>query len=34
MDLLDPGIELGSRALQADSLSPELPGKPLFKEDR
>ena len=28
MDLLDPGIELGSPALQADSLSTELSGKP------
>ena len=27
-DLLDPGIELGSPALQADSLPAELPGKP------
>ena len=26
-DLPDPGIELGSPALQADSLSAELPGK-------
>ena len=26
--LPDPGIELGSPALQADSLSAELPGKP------
>ena len=25
MDLPDPGIELGSPALQADSLPPELP---------
>ena len=28
MDLPDPGIELGSPALQADSLPAELPGKP------
>ena len=28
-DLPDPGIELGSPALQADSLSAELPGKPI-----
>ena len=27
-DLLDPGIELGSPALQADSLLSEPPGKP------
>ena len=27
-DLSDPGIEPGSPALQADSLSSELPGKP------
>ena len=27
-DLLDPGIELESPALQADSLPAELPGKP------
>ena len=27
-DLLDPGIELGSPALQADSLPSELSGKP------
>ena len=27
-DLLDPGIELGSPALQADSLPSEPPGKP------
>ena len=27
-DLLDPGIELGSLALQVGSLSTELPGKP------
>ena len=27
-DLPDPGIELGSRTLQADSLLFELPGKP------
>ena len=29
VDLPDPGIELGSPALQADSLPAELPGKPL-----
>ena len=28
MDLPDPGIELGSSALQADSLPTELSGKP------
>ena len=28
VDLPDPGIELGSPALQADSLPAELPGKP------
>ena len=28
MDLHDPGIELGSPALQADSLPAELSGKP------
>ena len=28
MDLPDPGIELGSSALQVDSLPVELPGKP------
>ena len=28
VDLPNPGIELGSPALQADSLSAELPGKP------
>ena len=28
-DLPDPGIELGSPALQADSLPAELPGKPM-----
>ena len=28
MDLPDPGIELGSPALQADSLPTELSGKP------
>ena len=27
-DLPDPGIELGSPALQADSLPTELPGRP------
>ena len=31
MDLPDPGIELGSPALQADSLSTELSGKPQEK---
>ena len=30
-DLLDPGIELGSPALQADSLQSEPPGKPNFR---
>ena len=29
MDLPDPGIELGSPALQVDSLPAELPGKPI-----
>ena len=29
-DLPAPGIELGSPALQADSLTFELPGKPYF----
>ena len=29
-DLPDPGIEPGSPALQADSLPPESPGKPLL----
>ena len=29
MDLPDPGIELGSPVLQADSLPAELPGKPI-----
>ena len=29
-DLPDPGIEPGSPALQADSLLPEPPGKPLL----
>ena len=28
-DLPDPGIELGSSALQADSLPTELSGKPI-----
>ena len=28
MDLPDPGIELGSPALQADAFPTELPGKP------
>ena len=31
-DLPNPGIEPGSPALQADALSSEPPGKPLFKE--
>ena len=30
MDLSNPGIELGSPALQADSLPAELPGKPVL----
>ena len=30
MGLPDPGIELGSSALQADSLLAGLPGKPFF----
>ena len=30
-DSPDPGVELGSPALQADSLPAELPGKPLNK---
>ena len=30
-DLPDPGIELGSTALQADSLPTELSGKPRLK---
>ena len=30
-DLPDPGIESGSRALQADSLPTELKGKPLVE---
>ena len=29
MNLLDPGIKLGSPALQVNSLPAELPGKPL-----
>ena len=29
-ELPDPGIKLGSPALQVDSLSAELPGKPSF----
>ena len=29
-DLPDPGIELGSPALQVDSLPTELSGKPIF----
>ena len=31
--LTDPGIELGSPALQADSLLTELSGKPYLKGD-
>ena len=31
-DLPDPGIELGSTVLQADSLPAELPGKPIKKD--
>ena len=31
MDLPDPGIELGSLALQADSLPTELSGEPSFR---
>ena len=30
-DLPDPGIESGSLSWQADSLMPELPGKPLLR---
>ena len=30
MNLPDPGIKLGSPALQENSLPAELPGKPLF----
>ena len=33
MDLPDPGIHLGSPALQTDSLPTELPGKPLGVKD-
>ena len=29
-DLIDPGTELGSPGLQADSLPSESPGKPLY----
>ena len=29
-DLPDPGIELGSLALQGNSLPAELPGKPIY----
>ena len=29
-DLPDPGIELGSPVLQADTLTSEPPGKPIF----
>ena len=29
-DLPDPGVKLGSPALQADSLPAEFPGKPLL----
>ena len=32
MDLPDPGMELVSPALQADSLPAELPGKPNEKQ--
>ena len=32
-DLPDPGIKLGSPALQADSLPAELPGKPYIYKD-
>ena len=32
-DLPDPGIELGSPALQADALPAEPPGKPTFSEE-
>ena len=32
-DLPDPGIDLGSPALQADSLPAELPGKPISFND-
>ena len=32
-DLPYPGIDLGSLALQADSLPSEPPGKPLMMED-
>jgi len=31
-DLPDPGIETGSPALQADSLSSELPGKTIMRK--
>ena len=31
-NLPDPGFEPGSTALQADSLPPELPGKPLGED--
>ena len=34
MDLPDPGIELGSPALQVDSLLTELPGKPLIQKQK
>jgi len=33
-DLPDPGIELKSPALQADSLPSELPGRPVWKLDK
>ena len=33
VDLPNPGIEPGSRALQADALPSEPPGKPLYTED-
>jgi len=32
-DLPDPAVELGSPALQADSLPPELRGKPRKKKE-
>ena len=32
-DIPDPGIEPGSPALQADALSSEPPGKPLYTYD-
>ena len=33
MDLPDPGIELGSSALQMDSLPTELSGKPIVRSN-